>query len=252
LRKIHAGTICTTSFNLSQTTKTADRQHKRMKIKRILRYFAIFFVVLCCLFYFVYRPWQLTWGATHREVQQIMVGDGIVMDPTFNATRAVTINASPEQIWPWIIQIGYKKAGFYSYDILDNDGIHSSEDIIPAYQDLQVGDSIPMSRSSFAKVIVLEKNKNMLLRFIWDSEATWAWGLYEKDTNSTRLVTRLRVRTESMTSRFIMDTFEIIMMRKCLLEIKRRAESHSNHPSGFAEARRESGVLDNPDMYFLE
>jgi len=196
-----------------------------MKIKKLLGTLAIFIVVLCCLFYFVYRPWQLTWGATDEEVQQSMVGDNIVDDPSFNATRAVTINASPEQIWPWIVQIGYKKAGFYSYDLLDNDGIHSSEDIIPEYQDLQLGDSIPMSRSSFAKVEVLEKNKNMLLRFMWDSEATWAWTLYEKDTHKTRLVTRLRVRTESRASRFIMDAFEIIMMRKCLLEIKRRAES---------------------------
>ncbi|MCK5498177.1 MAG: hypothetical protein KAI77_03200, partial [Gammaproteobacteria bacterium] len=81
-----------------------------------------FLVAFIAFFYLVYRPWQLSWGATADEVARPMVGDGLVTNPTFNATRAVTVNAPAERIWPWIVQIGYKRAGFYSWDILDNDG----------------------------------------------------------------------------------------------------------------------------------
>ena len=83
-------------------------------------------LVVVVLFSNVYRPWARTWGTTEEEVLRAMPGDQIVPQPTFEATRAVTIDASPEQIWPWIIQIGYRRAGFCSYDRLDNDGIASA------------------------------------------------------------------------------------------------------------------------------
>jgi hypothetical protein len=171
----------------------------------------------------------MRWGATDEEVSRKMPGDEMLKNPTFNATRAVTIKGRPEEIWPWIIQIGYKKAGFYSYDRLDNDRIPSAERIIPEYQNLKVGDRIPISKSGYVTVISLEPERSMLLKFqtsSWEN-STWAWGLYEKNENQTRLVTRLRVRHERILSRFLMDAGEIIMMRKCLLGIKRRVENYS-------------------------
>ena len=81
------------------------------------------------------RPWQLRWGATDEEVARAMPGDDVVKHPTFNATRAVTIQARPEQIWPWLVQIGVTpRAGWYSYDWLDNLGIPSAERIVPEWQ----------------------------------------------------------------------------------------------------------------------
>ncbi len=192
-------------------------------------YVTAFIIVLIAVFNFIYRPWQLTWGATDEEIERAMVGDDIVEDPTFDATRAVTIDASPEDIWPWIVQIGYKKAGFYSYDILDNDGIESARRVIPEYQDLKVGDLIPMSRSLNATVQVLEPNKHMLMVFDWGKPASWSWGLYETGTGQTRLVTRLRARHESYVVRIMLDAAEIIMMRKCMLGIKERAENWTEH-----------------------
>jgi hypothetical protein len=158
-----------------------------------------------------------------------MTGDAIVRDPTFDATRAITIVGDPEDVWPWIIQIGYKRAGFYSYDWLDNDRIPSAERIIPKYQNLAVGDSIPLSRAASIIVETLEPNRSMLLVFrdaahedgVW----TWSWGLYPEDKGRTRLVTRLRVRQDRLATRLMMDAFEIVMMRKCLLGIKRRVEA---------------------------
>lgn len=182
-------------------------------------------VGLAAFFHFVYRPWQLTWGATAEEVARPMVGDELVESPTFNATRAVTINASTQRIWPWIIQMGYKRAGFYSWDILDNDGIPSAERIIPEYQDLKVGDSVALSADTYAHVVDMEPNRRLLLVFQSGGPVTWAWGLYRIDAERTRLVTRLRWHATSAVSQFTLDAFEIIMMRKCLLGIKRRAEA---------------------------
>jgi hypothetical protein len=184
-----------------------------------------FLVSFVAFFYLVYRPWQLSWGATADEVTRPMVGDGLVRNPTFNATRAVTINAPAERIWPWIVQIGYKKAGFYSWDILDNDGIPSAERIIPAYQNLEIGDLVPLDEEIDAVVVDMEPNEWLLLVFQSDSTVTWAWALYKIDADRTRLVTRLRWRASSVVSQFVLDAFEIIMMRKHLLGIKRRAET---------------------------
>ena len=64
----------------------------------------------------VIRPWQLRWGATDDELRRAMPGDELVARPTFNATRAVTVQAPASMIWPWIVQIGFGKAGWYSYN----------------------------------------------------------------------------------------------------------------------------------------
>ncbi|MGB6335908.1 MAG: hypothetical protein WBG96_09905, partial [Thermoanaerobaculia bacterium] len=91
-------------------------------------------VLAIILFWLVYRPWARTWGATDEEIDRSMPGDDIVEGPIFDATRAVTIGASREEIWPWLVQMGYLRAGFYSWDQLDNDGIPSAERIMPELQ----------------------------------------------------------------------------------------------------------------------
>ena len=175
----------------------------------------------------LYRPWALTWGSRDEEIARLMPGDEVLERPTFNATRAVSIEATPEDIWPWIVQIGYRRAGFYSYDLLDNDGIPSTEQILPEYQMLKVGDLIPLSKTADVRVTELDPPRLMVLVFevegTW-SDATWVWGLYPEDASHTRLVTRLRANAKGVRSRIFLDLGEIIMMRKCMLGIKRRAE----------------------------
>jgi hypothetical protein len=201
----------------------------RRLILKILVASTLLATLLAVFFFTVYRPWQLNWGATGEEIRRAMPGDGIVWEPTFNATRAVTIKGTPEEIWPWIVQIGYRKAGFYSHDWLDNDRIPSAERIIPEYQDLAVGNRIPLSKLVDAEVRALDPNRFLLL--VVGSESgthgpwTWAWGLYEQDAGQTRLVTRLRVRLDSTFANLMLDAVEIVMMRKCLLGIKGRVES---------------------------
>ncbi len=156
-----------------------------------------------------------------------MPGDEVLVQPTFHATRTVTIEATPEEIWPWIVQIGYRRAGFYSYDRLDNDGIPSAERILPEHQTLKVGDLIPLTKTANVRVTELEPPRFMVLVFevegTW-SNATWVWGLYPEDASHTRLVTRLRANARDVRSRILLDLGEIVMMRKCMLGIKRRAE----------------------------
>jgi hypothetical protein len=177
------------------------------------------------------RPWHLTWGATDEEVRRPMPGDEIHASPSFNATRAVTIEAGPEHIWPWLVQMGYRRAGFYSYDRIDNDGVPSADHIISEYQNLKVGDRIPMAPNAYAEVLEMDPHHSMLWVFRGDGQwedATWAWGLYQDDTHRTRLVSRLRVTYKwarpSIVPMLVTDVVELAMMRECLLGVKRRAE----------------------------
>ena len=197
---------------------------KRSTFFRVLGTAALLLVLGMSITWFVYRPWALNWGATDDEIARLMPGDSIIADATFVGTRAVTVDAAAEDIWPWLVQLGYRRAGLYSYDFLDNDGIRSSEEILPRFQDLQAGDSIPIGPGFFVRVTVLEPNRSMLLVFPDWAEATWAWGLYPDGAGRTRLVTRLRGRPRGR-SRIFADLGEIFPMRKSMLGIKRRAEA---------------------------
>jgi hypothetical protein len=155
-----------------------------------------------------------------------MAGDEICVDANFSPTRAITINASPEDVWPWIIQIGYKRAGFYSYDSIDNAGIPSAERIIPELQEVTVGDRIPLDRAGGVIVRALEPNR----LYVMAAESgflTWAWELHELGPRQTRVVTRVRAELGDAQMKFVWNSFEFFMMRKCLLGIKQRAERSS-------------------------
>lgn len=179
------------------------------------------------LFCIAYTPWVLHWGATEEEILRDMPGDEIVAEPTFNATRSVTIEARPAEIWPWIVQIGYLKAGFYSYDRLDNKGVPSADQIVPEYQSLEVGDLVPLTSSGFTRVVSIRPDTYLCLVCPHHSEPifTWVWGLYPVDEHRTRLVVRLRWYQHDWKDRIMTRVFEIVMMKKHILGIKKRAES---------------------------
>ena len=208
----------------------ANRRYAVLSVKRVMgtaACVALCLTAACVLFYYVYLPWNLRWGATDDEVKRIMAGDEICGDANFSPTRAITIDASPEDVWPWIIQIGYKRAGFYSYDSIDNAGIPSAERIIPEFQDVKVGNHIPLDRAGGVIVRILVPHRH----FVMATESgflTWAWDLRKVGPQQTRVVTRVRARLGDAQMKFVWDTFEFFMMRKCLLGIKRRAESSSH------------------------
>jgi hypothetical protein len=182
------------------------------------------------LYLFAIRPWQLRWGATDEEVARRMPGDDVVKRSSFVATRAVTVGAKPADIWPWILQIGSKRAGFYSIDWIDNAGIPSAEQIVPELQQMAVGDFIPMTPDGKNGMWVKDAEKNVYCLW-WDKKgnSTWLWQLSPLDAEQTRLITRLRVVYEWtlpwVIYYLLQDVGDIVMMSKCLLGIKRRAEA---------------------------
>jgi hypothetical protein len=179
----------------------------------------------------VFRPRQLRWGATDGEVARPMPGDEIVARPLFNATRAVTIEARPEEVWPWLAQIGYGRAGWYSYDILDNLSRRSAEQILPEFQHLEPGDLIPLGPGEESGLFVKDLRPNEWMIW-WDPKrqaTSWVWGLYPVDSGQTRLISRVRMDYRRGLSNFIfglllIEPADFPMMRKCMLGIKRRAE----------------------------
>jgi hypothetical protein len=187
------------------------------------------------------RPWQLRWGATEEEVARGLPGDDLVTRPTFNATRAITIDAAPESIWPWLVQMGTTRAGWYSYDLLDNLGRHSATTIVPELQHLAPGDVVPMSPDGTKgiKVHSVEPPHTM----IWGTpgDTTWTWRLDPLPDGSTRLITRIRSRVRltptSLVFSALTEVADIWMMRKTLHNLRTRAEAHGSQPIEIASAR---------------
>ncbi len=202
------------------------------------------------------RPRLLCWGATGEEVARPMVGDEVCARPQFNATRAVTIHARPEEIWPWLVQIGFGRAGWYSYDLLDNLGRHSAEQIIPESQHLAVGDWVPMDLTGkvtpYTANLVTKMEPDRLM--LWEKGGgTWLWLLEPIDAEYTRLITRMRGRygwskPTIAIELILMEFGDPFMMRRCLLGIKRRAEMLA------AERHREviTGRPGTPEVVVLD
>jgi hypothetical protein len=177
----------------------------------------------------VLRPRAMRWGATDEEVARPLPGDRVVHDPGFNATRAITIGAAPEHVWPWIVQMGSGRAGWYAYDRIDNGGMPSAATVVHAFQDLRVGDLIPMAvgKEVGPRVIEIDPNRRML--WATGEEFTWEWVLEAMGEGSTRLVTRIREVWPSPFSlraiyALVASTGDIVMIRKQLRGIKERAE----------------------------
>jgi hypothetical protein len=185
------------------------------------------------------RPWHLRWGATTGEIAGEMPGDGLVRRAQFNATRAITIDAPPSVVWPWIIQLGYRRGGFYTYDLLDNAGEPSAERIIEEHQHLKVGDSVPMFHEMNGLAIAYEVDfMDAPASMLWvhrphpreAPDSTWSWRLIEQPGFRTRLVTRMKQDYRWRTPRlalfnmWLMEFGDFAMERKMLRGIKRRAE----------------------------
>jgi hypothetical protein len=192
-----------------------------------------------------------TWGATPTEHAAPLPGDEFVAEPAIVATRAVTIAATPEQIWPWLVQIGQDRGGMYSYDWLENLlglDIHSTDVIRDEWQHLAVGDRITLMPEGFAgvaegyslPVVDIDPPRSLVLRQAppehpWD--AVWSFHLVPLDAEHTRLISRSRSHRHrglrgaiDVALDAVMDPVTWVMTRKMLLGIAQRAETGTGPP----------------------
>lgn len=185
------------------------------------------------------RPWHMRWGATDAEVAAAMPGDDVVAGAQFNATRAITIGAPPANVWPWIVQLGYRRGGFYTYDLVDNAGEPSADRIMEEYQDIAVGDLIPMFHESHGLAIAYRVDSFQPAEWmLWvhqphedeQPDSTWSWRLSPLPGECTRLVTRMKQDYRWQTPRLamfnliLMEFGDFAMERRMLKGIKVRAE----------------------------
>ncbi len=187
----------------------------------------------------------------------VMPGDDLVIRPRMTSTRAITIKADPEDVWPWVIQIGQGRGGFYSHDWLENVlrlDIHSANKILPQFQDLQEGDVVklhPQGGLKVAKIIegnavVLYADSKFLLGEAQDEdpgsssvgipyfEASWAFFLKQQSPGVTRLFSRARYDYEPCVAASLMmaiaEICSFIMDHKMLNGIRQRVQhAHYEH-----------------------
>ncbi len=188
---------------------------------------------------FLIRPWHLRWGATDDEVKMPLPGDEFVHDPKLNSTHAITIHAAAADVWPWLVQIGQDRGGFYSYTWLENlvgCDMHNANRIVPEWQALKVGDEVWLHpKAPPLRVLAIKPGRAIVL------EKCWTFFLHQIDENTTRLIIRGRGEFNPylknsllnfLVWRGVFEPAHFIMERKMLLGIKQRAE-------GNAETKRE-------------
>jgi len=183
------------------------------------------------------RPRLLRWGAADQESDGPLPGDDLIANADLTATRAITIHASADQVWPWIAQFGQGRGGFYSYDFLENLAgcdIHSADRIVPEWQGIAVGDEVRLAPEVALVVASLEPGRSLVLRggvamgkTPPPYDFTWAFALREEPDETTRLLVRERYGYTRPWARLIVEPVEAVsflMSRKMLRGIKDRAE----------------------------
>jgi hypothetical protein len=187
------------------------------------------------------------WHATREERRRRLAGDALVPEATDGDTHAISIGASAEAIWPWLVQMGCGRAGWYSWDRLDNGGVPSADRVRVELQDTRVGDVLP-SRPGHEDgflVLGLKAPEHLVLgahlRYLplgtlgWNeapprafTRATWTFVLENLASHRTRLLVRTRGTTRpwwlDLIMRLTMGPAHAIMQRKQLLNLKARAE----------------------------
>jgi hypothetical protein len=201
------------------------------------------------------RPKVKAWGVDPAETDLPLPGDELVPEPSAVETRGITINAPPAQVWPWLVQMGYERGGWYSYDAMDQKH-KPAETILPEFQKLEVGDILPFGPGNGFRAAVVEADRALVLyldtelaRELMDKAiaegklpeqssrtsfpdfaVSWAFVLEPTLAGETRLIERFRAKTPGNAAAKavlgeIMGTGIVLMTRKQMLGIKERVES---------------------------
>ena len=187
----------------------------------------------------------LHWGATTEESREPLPGDELVPAPGLVATRAITIEAVPEVVWPWVAQIGADRGGFYSYDRLENlagCNLRSADAVVPEWQHLARGDLVRLHPQVALTVESVEPDHSLVLRAapppgaegspgVAPYDFTWAFVLHRHPHAATRLITRERFGYTHWWSPLLVEPVSAassLMSQKMLRGIRDRAERQAS------------------------
>lgn len=126
---------------------------------RVFLLIAAGWLLLAVIFIVGFGGWRNTWGATQQEVSMPLPGDSLIAGHSVRTTRAITINAPPGEVWPWILQMGQRRGGFYTHTAFENLmglKIRNAWEIVPAWQSRQVGDTLFLAPGSEAVMRIAE------------------------------------------------------------------------------------------------
>ncbi|MEV1129078.1 SRPBCC family protein [Agromyces sp. NPDC049794] len=185
------------------------------------------------------RKASLRWGASDDEVGMALPGDHLLPRPDLQATRAISIDATPAEVWPWIAQLGQNRGGFYSYDWLENlvgVDIRTADRIRPELRVRAVGDTVNLAPEVALSVAALEEDRHLVLRGAVALDGTgggapydftWAFVLLPRPDGSTRLVVRERYAYLTSWAGAMVEPIEMlsfVMTERMLRGIRDRAE----------------------------
>lgn len=189
--------------------------------------------------YRVGRAAQLGYGATPDERRATLPGDEITPDADLVATRATTVDAPPAAVWPWLVQMGQGRAGFYSYERLENLArldIHNADEVVPEWQGLAVGDPVRLAPEASLRAAVVDRDEALVLHGAAPAgeadtmpfDFTWAFVLRPVDDGArTRLLVRERYVHRTRGAAGIVEPvswLSLLMTGRMLRGIRERAE----------------------------
>lgn len=213
------------------------RMTKPQSVMRIFRPAVLAWLVASA---FLFRRFHLRWGATAAEADGGLPGDDFLSRADLQSTRAITVKAPANEVWPWLAQMGQGRGGLYSYDFLENLAgldIHSADRINPEWQDIKVGDRVHLAPAASAdlEVGLADRGHALVLHVPPGSppgpfDFSWAFVLQPRPDGTTRLLVRERYAYRQWWARCLVEAVEVvsfIMSRRMLHGIRSRAEANS-------------------------
>ena len=225
----------------------APTSHRPRRARRPSRLFAgVVTIAAAAAVAFLYLrfvvPWEDTWGATTEDMTRSLPGDASVPNPYHQLHHVVTIDAPPEKVWPWLVQLGQDRAGFYSYHWLENiflAGIRNTEEVRPEWQARKVGDFVPAVQPSYLGGVFGEKvGWSVTIVQPPEALALGYWGTFaivRLADGRSRLIARQRrggpeLAVAWLPVTFLFDPSHFVMERRMLLRIKELAEGRPATP----------------------
>jgi len=203
-----------------------------------LRYAVPFVLLLIAVYWMGIHPWMTNWGSTAAERQMALPGDNLIPVGAGQSTKAITINAPPDIVWQWLVQIGQDRAGFYSYTWLENilgADIHNADEIHPEWQHLAVGDGawrmLPpdylwgVGKDSVRQVLISEPGHTLVLE-MWGAHV-----IVPINEHTSRLIVRGQAVPAGLVTTMVVEPVVFTMERRMLLGLKARAEGRPDAPA---------------------